>query len=238
MAGVGQELDPSVTEDPSLRPLHVKSVEAQKCSLWRGIGVRRGLRANIVTNDETVEVPCTQSMANSRVYLRSGLATSVRSLPFYAFFKNVYYVTLDESIFYEAALFFVLETFYRVLCLLYMNFLNFFLQERYRKIRFFEETGKNERKVLNRHTTQILLRTSMIGKAVSYLELDINYVKELPALKGILLKFAEVVALTVRLGRGRKPVSEEVETDVATVIVDGSQRTIDKHITDGEEYSL
>src|SRR5215813_6425209 len=46
------------------------------------------------------------------------------------------------------------------------------------------------------------------------------------ALKAMILKFEETGSLTVRSGRGRKPVSEEVITDVATAIVERSQGTI------------
>ena len=45
-------------------------------------------------------------------------------------------------------------------------------------------------------------------------------------LKKIIKKFDETGSLTIRSGRGRKPISEDVITDVATVVVEGSQGTI------------
>lgn len=39
-------------------------------------------------------------------------------------------------------------------------------------------------------------------------------------------KFEETGSLIIRSGRGREPVSEDVITDVATAIVEGSQGTI------------
>ncbi|GFX25219.1 hypothetical protein TNCV_1273801 [Trichonephila clavipes] len=45
--------------------------------------------------------------------------------------------------------------------------------------------------------------------------------------------------MTIHSSRGRKPVSEEVIADVATVIFDGSQETIvGTHFTDSVEYSF
>ena len=45
-------------------------------------------------------------------------------------------------------------------------------------------------------------------------------------LKKMIKKFEETGSLTIRAGRGRKPVSEDAITDVATAIVEGSQETI------------
>ena len=48
----------------------------------------------------------------------------------------------------------------------------------------------------------------------------------LNGLRKIIKKFEETGSLTIRAGRGRKPVSEDVITDVATAIVEGSHGTI------------
>ena len=46
------------------------------------------------------------------------------------------------------------------------------------------------------------------------------------SLTKIITKFKETGSRTIRAGRGRKPVSEEVITDVAPAFVKGSQETI------------
>ena len=48
----------------------------------------------------------------------------------------------------------------------------------------------------------------------------------LNGLKKMIMKLEEMGSLTIHAGRGRKPVSEDAITDVATAIVEGSQGTI------------